>query len=204
MFSTSLSAVDLLWSVTNNALSSGANAIWSDRHGSAIVADPSNDRLYWYSSSGQLLETLDNFVGSNDYFVEFAFVSDNNLIVSYQNWSDVSGIRIVERTPEGVSVTSLNGRIPEIEGPAWSGGNYFAVIDGSQLSIYRFPAAESGGEGIRLVPQNAVVIPASLSGNVRVVLESSEDLVEWTEATPGDYNVTTSPRFFRVKAEMAE
>lgn len=35
------------------------------------------------------------------------------------------------------------------------------------------------------VPADAIVIPASATGNVQIILESSTDLVNWTAASPG-------------------
>lgn len=49
-------------------------------------------------------------------------------------------------------------------------------------------------------PSNAVVIPADATGPVKVILESSTDLITWTEALPGSYGNSTSKRFFRVRA----
>lgn len=48
-------------------------------------------------------------------------------------------------------------------------------------------------------PSNAVVIPADAAGPVKVILETSIDLVTWTEALPGTYGSSDSKRFFRVR-----
>jgi hypothetical protein len=47
----------------------------------------------------------------------------------------------------------------------------------------------------------ATVIPENASGNIRVVLEQSTDLINWTTATPGVFAPSTSKRFFRVRSE---
>ena len=49
-------------------------------------------------------------------------------------------------------------------------------------------------------PTSAVVIPTDATGPVKIILESSTDLVTWTEANPGSYGVSTTKRFFRVRA----
>jgi hypothetical protein len=49
-------------------------------------------------------------------------------------------------------------------------------------------------------PGTAVVIPCDTNGPVKIILESSTDLVNWTEALPGTYGTTASNRFFRVRA----
>jgi hypothetical protein len=51
------------------------------------------------------------------------------------------------------------------------------------------------------VPADAIVIPASATGNVQIILESSPDLVNWTAANPGIYGASAGTnRFFRVRA----
>jgi hypothetical protein len=51
------------------------------------------------------------------------------------------------------------------------------------------------------VPADAVVIPASATGNVQIILESSTDLANWTAASPGTYSAASATnRFFRVRA----
>ena len=58
-------------------------------------------------------------------------------------------------------------------------------------------------EGSEQAPSKkfATVIPENASGNIRVVLEQSTDLINWTSATPGVFAPSTSKRFFRVRSE---
>jgi len=49
-------------------------------------------------------------------------------------------------------------------------------------------------------PTSSVVIPTDAAGPIRIVLESSTDLVNWTEANPGTYGASSTKRFFRVRA----
>jgi hypothetical protein len=54
------------------------------------------------------------------------------------------------------------------------------------------------------VPADAIVIPASATGNVQIILESSPDLVNWTAASPGTYGASAGTnRFFRVRAAVS-
>lgn len=54
------------------------------------------------------------------------------------------------------------------------------------------------------VPADAIVIPASATGNVQIILESSTDLVNWTAASPGTYGASSATnRFFRVRAAVS-
>ena len=51
------------------------------------------------------------------------------------------------------------------------------------------------------VPADVIVIPASATGSVQIILESSPDLVNWTAAEPGTYGASAGTnRFFRVRA----
>ena len=50
------------------------------------------------------------------------------------------------------------------------------------------------------IPSNAVVIPSDSSGPVQIILESSEDMVNWNSANPGTYGASTNERFFRIRA----
>jgi hypothetical protein len=53
------------------------------------------------------------------------------------------------------------------------------------------------------VPADAIVIPASATGSVQIILESSPDLVNWTAANPGTYGASAGTnRFFRVRAAV--
>jgi hypothetical protein len=49
-------------------------------------------------------------------------------------------------------------------------------------------------------PSTAVVIPSTVTGDVEVVLEQSQDGVTWTQCLPGTYNASTVKRFFRLRA----
>ena len=49
-------------------------------------------------------------------------------------------------------------------------------------------------------PNTAVVIPSTMTGDVEVVLEQSQDGVTWTQCLPGTYNASTVKRFFRLRA----
>ena len=62
------------------------------------------------------------------------------------------------------------------------------------------PNVAVGSPTTNYIPASAVVIPADSNGSVRIILESSADLITWTEANPGLYGSSSSKRFFRVRA----
>ena len=50
------------------------------------------------------------------------------------------------------------------------------------------------------IPSSAVVIPTDASGPVQIILESSQDMINWNAANPGTYGASESERFYRVRA----
>ena len=98
-------------------------------------------------------------------------------------------------------------------GSMGTSGASFAVGDAKEGCKYVGPGLfYSGNYGMltyRLVdnvsnttttPTSSVVIPTDATGPVDVILESSTDLVTWTQANPGTYGASTTKRFFRVRA----
>jgi len=57
---------------------------------------------------------------------------------------------------------------------------------------------------IPMIPTGSVVIPVDGSGNYRVALESSTDLINWVEATPGTFGSGATNRFFRVRLSKTQ
>lgn len=86
--------------------------------------------------------------------------------------------------------------LPKFQGPAQiqvhdEGGSNSRAIVG--LKILEFSETN-------VIPTNSVVIPTDAAGPVEIILESSEDLITWTAATPGTYGSSTAKRFFRVRS----
>jgi hypothetical protein len=50
--------------------------------------------------------------------------------------------------------------------------------------------------------QYATVIPENLSSDVRLRLQQSTDLINWTDVQPGDFTPSAQKRFFRVNSEV--
>jgi hypothetical protein len=80
---------------------------------------------------------------------------------------------------------------PIVAGPARIG------LSGGGSSFCTVEVINPSGQ---LMPSTAVVIPADSTGPVKIILESSADLVNWNEALPGTYGTSTTNRFFRVRA----
>ena len=69
---------------------------------------------------------------------------------------------------------------------------------GSLILTYQFKDLPST-EALKK-PSTAVVIPADDQGDVESIMESSTDMVTWTEALPGTYGTSTAKRFFRLRS----
>jgi len=94
--------------------------------------------------------------------------------------------------PNGYAYTNLS--VGTIAGPA---SIYVESTAGFKVVTFRLKDNTSTTE---TVPTSAVVIPSDATGPVNIILESSSDLVTWTQANPGTYGSSTSKRFFRVRA----
>lgn len=83
---------------------------------------------------------------------------------------------------------------------------YWTYNHSSRSTNWAFKASE-GFVTFRIVGSEqapskkfATVIPENASGNVRIVLEQSTDLINWSSANPGVFPPSTSKRFFRVRS----
>ena len=95
---------------------------------------------------------------------------------------------------------SIPDALPKFQGPAQiniqdEGGKNSRAIVGLKIVEY---------SETNLIPTNTVVIPTDASGPVEIILESSEDLITWTAATPGTYGSSAAKRFFRVRSVLSQ
>jgi hypothetical protein len=74
--------------------------------------------------------------------------------------------------------------------------NYYGYHWASMLLQYQIMQEEKQAPSKKF----ATVIPENASGNVRIVLEQSTDLINWSSANPGVFSPSTSKRFFRVRS----
>ena len=201
----------LLFLVILNASLFGITEVWeavvpdnytdaiAGENGSCVVIDQANYNLLWYNSSGILIKSF----------------SLSDLVNGYQ-LTDIYGIypfRVSNSVCAlKISSTYSNIIIAEFENHREDYGNngnfitarsydYFAAIDNSnnKLSVYKM-GLDDNKTSLSTIPSNAVVIPSNSSGPVQIVLESSEDMVNWNSANPGTYGASTNERFFRVRA----
>jgi len=102
----------------------------------------------------------------------------------------------------GGSYAATSAQIPQIA----TGMTSIGVNGGSMYSWATFQITTPMTATVvsNYVPADAIVIPASVTGNVQIILESSPDLVNWTAASPGTYGASAGTnRFFRVRAAVS-
>lgn len=136
------------------------------------------------------------------------------------NTNDVSSASVAVQTNQLVTYLSVNGGVTYLNGagPGFTctmtvGYSYCGFTNvtlttssgscGRAFVQITTPASATSASTVvtNFLPADCVVIPASATGNVQVILESSPDLVAWTAASPGTYSAANgSTRFFRVRA----
>jgi hypothetical protein len=113
-------------------------------------------------------------------------LSDGTLINLNPYFSQNGNFVVASQIPQtftGLTNITVNG----FGSPSWATFQITTPASANVVSNY--------------VPADAIVIPASATGNVQIILESSTDLVNWTAASPGTYGASSATnRFFRVRA----
>ena len=175
--------------------------------GSCLVIDQQNYDLLWYNSSGSLIKsfTVSDLINDNqnpwNLNVIFPFrLTESFCAIAIADYSQSNG---------GTPTYNLIGEFKNTRVVYGYNSNfvsarsydYLAVIDNSdnELEVYKLGLDESYST-VSTIPSNAVVIPSDSSGPVQIILESSEDMVNWNSANPGTYGASTNERFFRIRA----
>jgi hypothetical protein len=97
------------------------------------------------------------------------------------------------------SAQTISSQIPQIA----TGLTNVTLSAFSGWATFQITTPASANVVSNYVPADAIVIPASATGNVQIILESSPDLVNWTVASPGTYGASAGTnRFFRVRAAV--
>ena len=192
LLSTSLSALELLKEIeipNGYRLANSEDALYD---GSYVIESDGGYEYMWYNSNNSLIrsgshENMNSYIlcYSNNYLVivdssynnkQIYFKStdpSNDLSFNYTNWNVRKGM-----------LSFTNGTNDKLL--------FYKLDDYSQSS--------SSNSSLSTIPSNAVVIPSDSSGPVQIILESSEDMVNWNSANPGTYGASTNERFFRVRA----
>jgi hypothetical protein len=95
---------------------------------------------------------------------------------------------------------AVYGPLPIRLGNSYTGLSKIVVNNNSSIAYAFTVSVSEPGTEPQTVPSGTVVIPTDSVGPVRIILESSTDLVNWAEANPGTYAKDNPRRFFRVRA----
>jgi hypothetical protein len=134
-------------------------------------------------------------------------------IVSMAGQSGVAPLTVVLNHASGVSIGTTNlGTFTGLSNVTVSapytyfvsGGVYYYTYNPALVTLNVTTPPNPANVVSNYVPADAIVIPASATGNVQIILESSPDLVNWTAASPGTYGASAGTnRFFRVRAVVS-
>jgi hypothetical protein len=150
----------------------------------------------------------------------FAQTQTVTLAVNSQNPSSPYAVA-TNQVVQIISLASENRYVPYVKLYHFSGMTVFTSSIGTYTGLTNISVNFSGSSGLsqlvtltittpstplvisNYIPADAIVIPASATGNVQIILESSPDLVNWTAASPGTYGASAGTnRFFRVRAAV--
>jgi hypothetical protein len=166
--------------------------------------------------TGQTVQHVTLYSGTNSAGVECSIQTNQVVSLVGYDWYDspsVSG-----NLPDGTRINL----VPQNRGFAAGGGVAWTPVTTPQtftgitnVSVQPSAGLSAGLSGwatfqittpasanviSNYVPADAIVIPASATGNVEIILESSTDLLNWTAANPGTYSAASATnRFFRVR-----
>ena len=204
ILSTSLSA-SLIEEVLSKNLGYTPGAVVVGSDGSFVtIRNSATNVQRWYGNDGSFIQGFD-FYGSASRPLYF---NSNLLIIFKENGGDggtwIPSIFVANSS----GITSEQSYYENNTGmgsqdPEFINNGYFATFNNQTVYIYKianFSQSSSSNSSLSTIPSNAVVIPSDSSGPVQIILESSEDMVNWNSANPGTYGASTNERFFRVRA----
>jgi hypothetical protein len=121
----------------------------------------------------------------------------------YGNCPDGRPLNLTPFTANGAGVPSpiIGAQIPQMVTGLTNIGVSANGVNVSPWATFQITTPATANVISNYVPADAIVIPASATGDVQIILESSPDLVNWTAANPGTYGASSATnRFFRVRA----
>ena len=118
-----------------------------------------------------------------------------DIIYCSEESSDYLRYYVINSGTPPAPINLLNG-VGKLVGP----GVFYAQNPTVKYIVLTYRLLDNIDSSTTTIPTSAVVIPTDATGPVNVILESSTDLVTWTQANPGTYGASTTKRFFRVRA----
>jgi len=100
---------------------------------------------------------------------------------------------LITSTP--YTFTPIPNALPVVAGPAQL--RVSSVLNESLMTIQ---ITTDPASCAACAPSGVAVVPTDATGPVQIVMESSQDLVNWVPSLPGTYGANSTNRFFRVRA----
>ena len=197
ILSTSLSALELIKEIQllNGYTGFAVSEDGAFYDGSYVMLNNQVGVYRWYNSDDTLIRT-DSFVNVNGQVLDtIIYYSNNYLVFLSYNTNQIN----IKSTNPSNDISFFYTGSWEIKNGVLS---FTSSSDNSRL-IYKlddYSQTSSSNATLSTIPSNAVVIPSDSSGPVQIILESSEDMVNWNSANPGTYGASTNERFFRIRA----
>ena len=197
LWGTSLSAVELVKEIQaiDGFTSFATSEDWAFYDGSYVMLNRQVGVYRWYNSDDTLIRT-DSFVNVNGQVLDtIIYYSNNYLVILSYNTNQIN-----------IKSTNPNNDISFDYTGSWEvkkGVLSFTSSSNNSRLIYKlddYSQASSSNSSLSTIPLNAVVIPSDSSGPVQIILESSEDMVNWNSANSGTYGASNNERFFRIRA----
>jgi hypothetical protein len=116
----------------------------------------------------------------------YGFPTASGLTMNFANGSSLS---------YGFSTTITSG-----SEYTFTGVTNITLAASSYVTFVTFTIFTPSTNYLSVIPTGSVVIPSDATGPVRIILESSSDLINWVPSLPGTYGSTYTNRFFRVRA----
>lgn len=140
---------------------------------------------------------------NTNYSLSVQYALQTNQIISLVGAYQVQAANVLGTLPSG---RTIQLPLPST-GPfqIFTGLTNLTLVAGNltEYAVFQVTTPSAANVISNYVPADAIVIPASASGNVQIILESSPDLMNWTAASPGAYGPTSATnRFFRGRAAL--
>ena len=197
MFSPTLWSLEKIWTVNFPEEVEPSNDYMPVVHGedgSAVFYSygfiDDKESYLWVNSNGEIVLVAASSNApvyvNNDFIL--IFVAGEGLTKYYPNGTS-------ELVGTGKTDSNVETSYRSLQSPS-----FIAIQDSlNTWSNYRLNNSSTQST-LSTIPSNAVVIPSDSSGPVQIILESSEDMVNWNSANPGTYGASTNERFFRIRA----
>ena len=169
--------------------------IWFLAAVTAVIACQAQTRTIVLANTNSAAMTTNIVVGTNEIF-ELLHVRRYPYSVELDGVVNIGSTSVTNIYIAGLTWGVEQGTV--IAGPATVSFEWWTATPGKSQPL--FLTYRTTKQVDTFVANTGVVIPADAGGPVSVLLETSTNFVSWTQAQPGTYGVSSSERYFRLRA----